>query len=252
MNFQKRVLIAGTGKSGINAGKLLLKKGAEIVFYDDNASLDVEELLKQFDDEYGIRVILGEINDTILADIDLMVISPGIPVDSKIANTVRDKGIPIWSEIELAYQAGEGRLAAITGTNGKTTTTSLVGEIFANYTKDSFTVGNIGIPYTEVALETDEKSYIVAEVSSFQLEKIVDFKPHVGAVLNVTPDHLNRHYTMENYASVKLDVCRNQTEEDYLILNYDDEITRKMAKDTRVRAKVVFFSRCIIWKKESV
>lgn len=101
MNFQKRVLIAGTGKSGINAGKLLLKKGAEIVFYDDNASLDVEELLKQFDDEYGIRVILGEINDTILADIDLMVISPGIPVDSKIANTIRDKGIPIWSGLNL-------------------------------------------------------------------------------------------------------------------------------------------------------
>jgi len=143
----------------------------------------------------------------------------------------------------LAYQAGAGHLAAITGTNGKTTTTSLVGEIFKRYTGNSFTVGNIGIPYTEVALQMDEESYTVAEVSSFQLETIDEFRPHVSAVLNVTPDHLNRHYTMENYASVKLDVCRNQTEEDFLILNYDDEITKAMAQDKRVQAKVVYFSR---------
>lgn len=243
MDFHKKVLIAGTGKSGVNAGKLLLEKGAEVVFYDDNVKLDVEKLLSQFEERDSIRVILGEVNDSVLADIDLMIISPGVPVDSNVANTVREKKIPIWSEIELAYQAGEGKLAAITGTNGKTTTTSLVGEIFSSYTKNSFTVGNIGIPYTEVALKMDENSYTVAEVSSFQLETIVDFKPHVSAVLNVTPDHLNRHYTMENYASVKLDVCRNQTEEDYLVLNYDDPITKKMAKDKRVNAKVVFFSR---------
>ena len=198
MDFHKKVLIAGTGKSGVNAGKLLLEKGAEIVFYDDNISLDVEKLLAQFEETENIRVVLGEVNDKILAHIDLMVISPGIAIDSEVANKVRDKGIVIWSEIELAYQAGEGNLAAITGTNGKTTTTSLVGEIFSNYTKDSFTVGNIGIPYTEVALQMDENSYTVAEVSSFQLETIVDFKPHVSAVLNVTPDHLNRHYTMKN------------------------------------------------------
>lgn len=243
MDFHKRVLIAGTGKSGINAGKLLLEKGAEIVFYDDNVSLDVTKLLSMFEDAERIRVILGEINEKILSNINLMVISPGVPVDSDIANAVRDAKIPIWSEIELAYHAGAGQLAAITGTNGKTTTTSLVGEIFASYTDNSFTVGNIGIPYTEVALQMNENSYTVAEVSSFQLETIVEFKPHVSAVLNVTPDHLNRHYTMENYASVKLDVCKNQTEEDYLILNYDDEITRAMAEDKRVKAKVVFFSR---------
>lgn len=243
MDFHKRVLIAGTGKSGINAGKLLLEKGAEIVFYDDNVSLDVTKLLSMFEDAERIRVILGEINEKILSNINLMVISPGVPVDSDIANAVRDAKIPIWSEIELAYHAGAGQLAAITGTNGKTTTTSLVGEIFASYTDNSFTVGNIGIPYTEVALQMNENSYTVAEVSSFQLETIVEFKPHVSAVLNVTPDHLNRHYTMENYASVKLDVCKNQTEEDYLILNYDDEITRAMAEYKRVKAKVVFFSR---------
>ncbi len=243
MDFHKKVLIAGTGKSGVNAGKLLLKKGAQIVFYDGNAELDVEHLLSQFPEREEIGVVLGQLNDSVLQDMDLCVISPGIPVDSDMANTVRDHKIPIWSEIELAYHAGAGKLAAITGTNGKTTTTSLVGEIFADYTKNSFTVGNIGIPYTEVALDMNEESYTVAEVSSFQLETIVDFQPHVSAVLNVTPDHLNRHYTMENYASVKLDVCKNQTEEDYLVLNYDDPITKKMAKDKRVKAQVIYFSR---------
>ena len=243
MDFQKKVLIVGTGKSGINAGRLLLEKGAEIVFYDDNVSLDVEKLLGNFKSGSDIKVVLGEVNDKILSDIDLMVISPGVAIDSVVANTVRENNIPIWSEIELAYQAGAGHLAAITGTNGKTTTTSLVGEIFKYYTENSFTVGNIGIPYTEVALKMNEDSYTVAEVSSFQLETIVDFKPHVSAVLNVTPDHLDRHYTMDNYASVKLDVCRNQTEDDYLILNYDDEITKAMAQDERVQAKVVYFSR---------
>lgn len=243
MDFHKNVLIAGTGKSGLNAGKLLLEKGAEIIFYDDNASLDVEKLLSNFNENDPVRVVLGSINDKILRDIDLMVISPGVPVDSDIANIVRDANIPIIGEIELAYQAGAGHLAAITGTNGKTTTTSLVGEIFAAYTDNHFTVGNIGIPYTEVALDMDEDSYTVAEVSSFQLETIVDFKPHVSAVLNLTPDHLNRHYTMENYASVKLDICKNQTPEDYLVLNYDDEITKNMANDKRVNAKVVYFSR---------
>ena len=243
MDFHKNVLIAGTGKSGLNAGKLLLEKGAEIIFYDDNASLDVEKLLSNFNENDPVRVVLGSINDKILRDIDLMVISPGVPVDSDIANIVRDANIPIMGEIELAYQAGAGHLAAITGTNGKTTTTSLVGEIFAAYTDNHFTVGNIGIPYTEVALDMDEDSYTVAEVSSFQLETIVDFKPHVSAVLNLTPDHLNRHYTMENYTSVKLDICKNQTPEDYLVLNYDDEITKNMANDKRVNAKVVYFSR---------
>ena len=243
MDFHKNVLIVGTGKSGLNAGKLLLEKGAEIIFYDDNASLDVEKLLSNFNGNDPVRVVLGSINDKILRDIDLMVISPGVPVDSDIANIVRDANIPIMGEIELAYQAGAGHLAAITGTNGKTTTTSLVGEIFAAYTDNHFTVGNIGIPYTEVALDMDEDSYTVAEVSSFQLETIVDFKPHVSAVLNLTPDHLNRHYTMENYASVKLDICKNQTPEDYLVLNYDDEITKNMANDKRVNAKVVYFSR---------
>ncbi|MBR1866949.1 MAG: UDP-N-acetylmuramoyl-L-alanine--D-glutamate ligase, partial [Lachnospiraceae bacterium] len=243
MDFHKRVLVIGTGKSGVNAGRVLWKKGAELVLYDDKADLDIEKLLAQFEQREGIRVVLGEINDAILSGIDLAVISPGVPLDSEVANAVKNRNIPIWSEIELAYRVGAGHLAAITGTNGKTTTTALVGEIFHHYTANSYTVGNIGIPYTEVAPGMNEDTYTVAEVSSFQLETIDTFCPHVAAILNVTPDHLDRHGTMNNYASVKLEIGRNQTEEDYLILNYDDPITKRMAKDERVRAKVVFFSR---------
>lgn len=243
MDFQKKVLIAGAGKSGICAARLLQKKGAEIVFYDGKTDVDVDKLLSQLESREDVGVVLGTLNDTILSDIDLMIISPGISVESEIAEKVREHNIPIWGEVELAYRAGAGHLAAITGTNGKTTTTSLVGEIFKAYTDNSYTVGNIGIPYTDVALDLNDDSYISLEVSSFQLETIDEFQPHVSAVLNVTPDHLDRHHTMDNYASVKLDVCRNQTEDDYLVLNYDDAITRKMAHDPRVRAKVIYFSR---------
>lgn len=243
MSFQKKVLIAGAGKSGVCAARLLQKKGAEIVFYDGKKDTDVDKLLGQLESRDNVKVILGELNDNMFSDIDIMIISPGISIESDIAEEARKRDIPIWGEVELAYQMGAGHVAAITGTNGKTTTTSLVGEIFKEYTENSYTVGNIGIPYTDVAAELTDDSYVALEVSSFQLETIEEFHPHVSAVLNVTPDHLDRHHTMENYASVKLDVCVNQTEEDYLVLNYDDPITRKMAEEPRVKAKVIYFSR---------
>ena len=242
MDYQK-ILIAGTGKSGICAAKLLQKEGCEIVFYDGKKDIDIDKLIEQLDTKENIKVILGELNDRMYSDIDLMIISPGISVESDIAEGARKRDIPIWGEVELAYQLGAGHLAAITGTNGKTTTTSLVGEIFKEYTDNSYTVGNIGIPYTDVAAELTDNSYVALEVSSFQLETIEDFHPHVSAVLNVTPDHLDRHHTMDNYASVKLDVCVNQTNDDYIVLNYDDPITREMAHDQRVKAQVIYFSR---------
>ena len=253
-NFDKKVLIAGAGKSGICAAKLLQKKGAEITIYDGKTDTDVDKLLDQLDDRDNVRVILGGIDDEkhsdfLFSDIDLMIISPGISIESDIAEEARKRDIPIWGEVELAYQLGAGHLAAITGTNGKTTTTSLVGEIFKAYTDNSYTVGNIGIPYTDVAADLNDDSYIALEVSSFQLETIEEFHPHVSAVLNVTPDHLDRHHTMENYASVKLDISCNQTDKDYLILNYDDPITKEMADDPKVNAKVVFFSRLNVLEK---
>ncbi len=243
MDFHKKVLIAGAGKSGVCAARLLQKKGTDIVFYDGNKDVDIDDLLSKLESRDNVSVVLGDINDVILSDIDLMIISPGISIESEIAQKVSDRNIPIWGEVELAYQCGAGHLAAITGTNGKTTTTSLVGEIFKNYSGNSYTVGNIGIPYTDVADSLNDDSYIALEVSSFQLETIDEFHPQVSAVLNITPDHLDRHHNMENYASVKLDVCINQTEEDYIILNYDDPVTREMANDPKVKAKVIYFSR---------
>lgn len=240
MNFDK-VVVAGTGISGISAAKLLLKANKEVILYDGNEKLITSEIEKNFDSSDNINIILGELKQSDLENIDLMVISPGIPVDAPFTNIVRENNIPIWSEIELANYFSKGTVVAITGTNGKTTTTTLVGEIMKAYYKSVFVVGNIGIPYTSIALDTREDSVIVAEISSFQLETIVDFKPKVSAILNVTPDHLNRHYTFENYANTKKKISMNQDNQDKCILNYDDEITRNMAKS--INSDVLFFSR---------
>lgn len=146
----------------------------------------------------------------------------------------------MWSEIELAYTYEKGTVAAITGTNGKTTTTTLVGEIMKAYNDKTFVVGNIGIPYTSLSDQSSADSVTVAEISSFQLETIHTFRPHVSAILNITPDHLNRHYTFENYANCKLDITKNQTKEDYAVMNYDDPETVK--RIDKVPATVILFS----------
>jgi UDP-N-acetylmuramoylalanine--D-glutamate ligase len=157
-----------------------------------------------------------------------------------MVNTMRDMGIAIWGEIELAFYFAKGRVVAITGTNGKTTTTALTGEIMSSYFSDVKVVGNIGIPYTSMALETKEETVTVAEISSFQLETIHDFKPVTSAILNITPDHLNRHHTMEAYIGAKEDITKNQTKEDVCVLNYEDEVLREFS--VTCPAKVIFFS----------
>lgn len=241
MNFKdKKILIIGAGISGIAAYDLLRKLEAKPTLYDANANLDPETVGAKTMDGVHASLLFGEISEEVLGDYEMLVASPGVPVDTGLPKKFYDAGKTVLGEIELAYQAGEGNIIAITGTNGKTTTTALVGEITEKYYGKSFVVGNIGIPYTKVAMETKEDSVIVAEISSFQLETAIDFKPHVSAVLNVTPDHLNRHHTMENYIKIKTDIAKNQTEDDYMVLNYEDKETREMAK--KVRAKALFFS----------
>ena len=241
--FEKKILVAGGGKSGLCAAALLARNGERVILFDENTKIDAETLLTRVacDDKSGIEVHIGVLTDEIIAQCCLMVISPGIPTDAPFAERVKAAGLPVWSEIELAYQYEKGVVAAITGTNGKTTTTTLVGEIIKAYNEKTFVVGNIGIPYTSLADQTTEDSATVAEISSFQLETIVDFKPHVSAILNITPDHLNRHYTFENYANCKLAITKNQTAGDVAVLNYDDPETVKLAE--RIPAKVVYFSR---------
>lgn len=237
----RKVIIAGTGKSGIAAARLLLQCGANVVLFDENKDRDVNAVTEAIKDVGEVSIILGGLNESQVADACMLVISPGISIEAPFTDLFRDRNIPIWSEVELAYQFSKGRVAAITGTNGKTTTTTLVGEIMkANY--DSvYVVGNIGTPYTEAALEMVDETVSVAEISSFQLESIVDFHPVVSAVLNVTPDHLDRHHTMEIYADAKMAVALNQTADEACVLNYDDSITRAMAD--KIPAKAVFFSR---------
>ncbi len=233
-------LVAGCGISGIGAARLLLKTGAAVMLYDGNTSLDPETIREKLAFHEDVSVVLGELMPQVVRDCKACVISPGIPLRMPFVQVLRDCGVPIWSEIELAYRFGKGKVAAITGTNGKTTTTALVGEILAAHYPSSFVVGNIGIPYTEKALEMDEASVTVAEVSSFQLETIVDFHPAVSAITNITPDHLDRHLTMENYIEVKESVTKNQTPEEICVLNYEDQVLREFGE--KLDRKVIFFS----------
>ena len=238
MNKQKYI-VAGLGKSGIGAANLLEQFHAEYVLYDGNENLDVEKIKANLFNK-DAKILTGTLPEDVIDWADIMVISPGIPVDAPFVEKVRNSGVTIWGEVELAYACAKGKLAAITGTNGKTTTTALVGEMLKNHFASAFVVGNIGIPYTSVAAEMTEESVTVAEISSFQLETIDTFHPQVSAVLNITPDHLNRHHTMENYASVKMKIAMNQTADEVCVLNYEDEYIRKLERS--IPAKIVYFS----------
>ena len=236
----KKVLVFGLGISGIGAGKILEAHGADVVLYDGNQKLTEEKVRKQLGEDSNARIVIGEFPEEILENLDMTVLSPGVPTDLPVIEKMRKQGVTVIGEVELAYQYGKGDVLAITGTNGKTTTTTLLGEIMKNYQDNVYVVGNIGTPYTTAASLMTDDTITVAEMSSFQLESIVDFRPRVSAILNFTPDHLNRHHTMEAYVNAKKNIAKNQTEDDYCILNYEDELTRKFG--TEVKAKVLYFS----------
>lgn len=236
----KKVLVFGTGISGIGAVKLLEDHGAQIVLFDGNEKADVEKIKERLREGSKAEIILGTLPEKVIEELELAVLSPGVPTDLPVVNTMRDAGIPIIGEVELAYTYGKGDVLAITGTNGKTTTTSLLGEIMKNYQEDVFIVGNIGNPYTVAADMMTEHTIAVAEMSSFQLETIQTFAPKVSAILNFTPDHLDRHHTMEAYVEAKKNIANNQTENDYCILNYEDPLTREFGE--KVKTQVLYFS----------
>lgn len=235
----KKVLVFGTGISGIAAAQLLKKMGALPVLFDGNAALKKEEICGKLG-ETEAEIYLGELPEDTMAQLSLVVLSPGVPTDIPLVSALRKRGIPIWGEIELAYENSRGDVLAVTGTNGKTTTTSLLGAIMEHARDSVFVVGNIGVPYTQMVTQTTDDSVTVAEISSFQLETIEAFRPKVSAILNITPDHLNRHHTMEEYIRVKELITLNQTPEDTCVLNYEDEILRKFGESLSCR--VIFFS----------
>lgn len=236
----KNVVVVGAGKSGIGAIKLLYTLGANIVLFDGNEKADIAALKEQVAEYEVKQVYVGQLPQEIIENTQMLVLSPGVPTDTEFVEQFRKQNALILGEIELGYQVAKGRLIGITGTNGKTTTTTLVGQIMEEYFGNTFVVGNIGNPYTLEALNTTEDSVTVAEISSFQLETTVDFCPQVSAILNVTPDHLNRHHTMENYAAAKEAIAEKQTKNETCVLNYDNEYTRDFGE--RCKAEVVYFS----------
>lgn len=235
----KRITIVGCGVSGIAAANLLKGQNAEVTLYDSNSGLNKENLREKVGEQ--VAIVCGEFTQQLMSNTELLVLSPGVPTDLPFVKLLREQGVPVWGEIELAYQFSKGKLIGITGTNGKTTTTALTGEIMKQYFDEVFVVGNIGIPYTEEVLNTTERSVTVAELSSFQLETVQeDFCPEVSMILNITPDHLNRHYTMENYAQAKLNVARHQKEEQVCVLNYEDSMLREYSK--KLHCRILWFS----------
>ena len=237
----KKVLLVGLAKTGISTIKCLAKYGADITVNDIKTEDQLEEIIAEIKDIDGIKYILGHHPENI-SDIDMVVVSPGVPLDLPFIKKVIEENKELIGEVELAYQlAKKTYFVGITGTNGKTTTTSLTGEIFEKAGKETYVVGNIGNPVIDAVQAANEGASFVTELSSFQLESIKDFRPSVSAVLNITEDHMNRHHTMENYIDAKARVFMNQDKENFCVLNYDDELTRALAE--KCNANVVFFSR---------
>ena len=236
----KRVLCCGMAKSGIAAAHLAKQKGALVTLqdYKKKETLDAS-LLKQLREE-GIELYLGQNPDEIVAEQDLIIVSPGIPTDLPFFARAKEAGVPIISEVEFAYWYTPCPVVAITGTNGKTTTTALTGELLKAKYPGVAVVGNIGVPYAAEVSRLTKDDYVVAEISSFQMETADTFHPHIAAVLNITPDHLDRHKTLENYIAMKERIFRRQDAQDFLILNASDPVTLAMAKKSK--AKPVFFS----------
>ncbi|MDO4620767.1 MAG: UDP-N-acetylmuramoyl-L-alanine--D-glutamate ligase [Lachnospiraceae bacterium] len=237
----KKVLVYGTGKSGIGAADLLAGCGAVPVLFDEKTTLSADEIRNKTTAPDAVEVVLGDIPEEILAELAFVVMSPGVPVDTERVEGFRRRGLRVIGEIELAWETGKGTVLAITGTNGKTTTTALLGAIMKAHEPETFVVGNIGNPYTSAALSTTERSMTVAEISSFQLETIDTFRPLVSAILNITEDHLNRHHTMEEYIRVKELITKNQDQDCTCVLNYEDEVLRAFGNSS-CPARVFWFS----------
>lgn len=237
---RKKTLVLGAGKSGVAAAKFLAIRGAIVAIHDKKPIAEWTEEARSLKEKFGVGLIDGQIPSWLLDQIDLVVISPGVPTNTIPARYVDRKGGEVIGEVELAFRFLKGKVIAITGTNGKTTTTTLIGELLKNAGKKVQVAGNIGLPLTEVVETSTEDTWNVIEVSSFQLETIKLFHPKVAVALNVTPNHLDRYDFFSDYAAAKHRIFMNQTPEDFAVLNADNEVTASWAKG--LRAKTIFFS----------
>ncbi len=235
----EKTLVLGAGKSGVGAARFLRKHGATVALHDKKPIEEWSEEARSLKTE-KVGLIGGELPSWLLDQIDLVVISPGVPKNSIPARYVERKDGEVIGEVELAYRFTKGRIVGITGSNGKTTTTTLIGEILKNAGIETQVGGNIGTPLINLAESSTSETWTVCELSSFQLETIVDFRPRVAVALNVTPNHLDRYDFFADYASAKHRLLMNQTNEDVAVLNADDEMTASWAKG--LKARVILFS----------
>lgn len=240
MYKDKKVMILGLARSGIASAKLLLRDNAKLILCDSKDNDTIRKNLQGLDIK-DATVLLGVDPVKYLKDIDTLVISPGVPIDSDVVMLAKQNKIEVIGELELAYRYNECPILAVTGTNGKTTSVTLLGKMMENHGLIAHVAGNIGYPFSEAVYTEKPSDYIVCEVSSFQLESAVNFKPKVAAILNITEDHLNRHKTMQEYIRLKFSIFKNQDENDFAILNYDDKIIRENIPS--IKSKLYFFSR---------
>ncbi len=235
----QKFLVAGLSRSGEGCVNFLLRRGAVVYAYDDVVSDKVAQVMKGLQAKGAILVNAEGLTEAIEI-CDILVLSPGIPIDNRIAVAFRKEGKAILGEEELAALYLRATAVAVTGTNGKTTTVSMLDEVFKNSGKNSVPCGNYGNPLINVVEDLDYKDFAIVEISSFQLETLFSLRAHAAVILNITEDHLNRHYNMENYVYLKSKLIRNLRESEYAILNYDDVLVRGLAKYTR--GKVVWIS----------
>ena len=231
-------LILGVSKSGLSAAKYLLNSGATCYFYEENVNEKINTAKREII-SLGGKETTPEDVDKVLDVVNVLVVSPGVPINHSVALRAKQKNVRIIGELELGFLAFTPPFVAVTGTNGKTTTVSLIGEIFKTANTDCRLVGNVGVPITSEIVRSDN-SVFIAEVSSFQLETVHAFCPHISCILNISPDHLERHYTMENYIFLKKRVFANQTASEYCVLNFDDSVINGFY--TEIKAKVVWVS----------
>lgn len=234
-----KFLIVGISKSGIAITELLLSKGAKCYIYDDNENSKTRENIDRLEVLGAVSVTKEEV-DQVVSEIDVLVLSPGVAIDHDIPVKARKLKKRITGELELASYFCHSPIVAVTGTNGKTTTCTMMDTVLKSGGLECYLCGNIGTPMSTIVKDAKEDSIFLVETSSFQLETVNSFKPHVAVITNVTPDHLTRHYNMENYLFIKSKILMNLRESEYAVLCYDDPLVMKLAEKTR--AKVIYFS----------
>lgn len=240
MNYaNQKFLVAGISRSGEGCAEFLLRRGAKVYLYDDVVNDKIAETVKKLTEKGAVSVSAESLNDAVNT-CDVLVLSPGIPIDNALPVAFRRLGKAIIGEEELAANYLRATAVAVTGTNGKTTTVSMLESVFSACGKKGVPCGNFGTPLINLVEDLGFDDYALLEISSFQLETLFSLRPHVAVITNITEDHLNRHYNMENYVFLKSKLIRGLRESEFAVLNYDDERVRPLAKNTR--GKVIWFS----------